>query len=117
MKVGIYHLVFACRNGEFPDRVCLDAQSGFNADRQDFAIRTIWDRAPAAGFANYNLVAVVDVDDLEKAFEVTNHIDHDWTKNPHIIMCCGSARSSSVGDVFVVDGVRHVVASSGFRTL
>ncbi|HET8851617.1 MAG TPA: hypothetical protein VFN02_03760 [Ktedonobacteraceae bacterium] len=52
--------------------------------------------------SNYTHVADV-VAPLEQVFALTNHIDHDWTKNPEVVWHATDAplRSSSAGDVIV----------------
>ena len=48
------------------------------------------------------MVAMVDCDDKQKAFYLTNHIDSDWTKNPQVRWVeDGDHRSTSVGDLLV----------------
>ena len=46
-------------------------------------------------------VANVQLEDkeYERAFELTNHIDHAWQDNPQVEALTDSARSTSVGDV------------------
>lgn len=53
--------------------------------------------------ADYELVAYVETDDKEKAFELTNHIHQEWWKNEGV-KCLKEARSTSVGDVLEVNG-------------
>ena len=55
---------------------------------------------------NYIHVATVECETIDEAFEITNHIWHDWTNNQEVIWCSkqtiGSEkalRSTSVGDV------------------
>ena len=50
----------------------------------------------------YVLAAEVKAETLEQAFEVTNHITHDWRENEEVVSTTGlSRRSTSVGDVVV----------------
>lgn len=71
-----------------------------------------------AFFSDYDLVAVVDSDDLEEAWALTNHIDHDWTDNEKVWALTKAVRSSSVGDIFVVKGGGfYAVAGVGFKKL
>ena len=60
-------------------------------------------------------------DYLEKVYMLTNHIDHDWTKNPEVAayLDCG-LRSSMIGDLVSIplaDGkaVNYIVATIGFE--
>lgn len=64
---------------------------------------------------NYNVVAVVDTDDLEEAFRLTNSIDCPWQENSGVDSMLESARSTSVGDVMVDDNDKvWLVAGMGF---
>ena len=63
------------------------------------------------------LTAEVDTEDLEKAFELTNHIDANWWENEGVTHHKGSRRSTSCGDVMELKGNYFVVASAGFREL
>lgn len=75
----------------------------------------------AIGLLNreYQLVAVVDSDDLEDGFRYTNHIEADWAKQPAAIVTAlpGDHRSTSVGDVFCRDGATYIVDNMGFKLL
>lgn len=70
------------------------------------AVRQAWDRG------EYELVAEVQATDVEEAFRLTNHIDHDWRENPGVVSF-GPARSTSVGDVFMINDAHFVVAPCG----
>jgi hypothetical protein len=73
----------------------------------------------------YQLVAVLEVPFngmphpiqgfLEFAFHETNHIDHSWWRNDCVDKCWGPCRSSSVGDMFVINGHFFVIAPYGFE--
>lgn len=68
----------------------------------------------------YGLAATVETDDLDDAYERTNHIDKDWCTNRGVTRPeHGSRRSTSVGDLLIDThtGERHVVASIGFNKL
>ena len=49
----------------------------------------------------YRFVGVVDANDPEDVFRITNHIDSDWTTNPEVDIAMGRCRSTSVGDIIV----------------
>lgn len=52
----------------------------------------------------YRPVAIVDCDNLEDVFRVTNHIEEDWRKNKEVLETIGDRfRSTSTGDVVVDD--------------
>ena len=64
---------------------------------------------------DYKLVAQVDTESLDDAFQLTNHIESDWTANQGVQAVAGGQRSSSVGDIFILSsGEAHLVASIGF---
>jgi hypothetical protein len=73
--------------------------------------------------AFYRIVAVVDTDDLETAYRLTNHIDRDWRENPgvQVIPGAGLYRSTSVGDMALVVGKGpdslHFCASFGWEPI
>lgn len=60
-------------------------------------------------------VAIVASEDLDLAFEKTNHIDHAWRENAEVEALSDRCRSTSVGDVILDSKGRvHRVASIGF---
>jgi hypothetical protein len=60
-------------------------------------------------------VAKVDGDVLDRAWALTNHIDHAWTKNAGLqVLGHGRWRSSCVGDVMRTGGEVYVVGRFGF---
>ena len=64
---------------------------------------------------DYMLVAEVESDNLDDVFQLTNHIESDWTKNKGVRATLSGQRSSSVGDLFIdAKGDVHLVASVGF---
>lgn len=88
----------------------------------DAAVLALWN---ATG---YQQVAVVDTDDLEVAWALTNNIHTSWSMEPDrrvrvtapLPVIDGETyghKSSEVGDVFVLNGARHIAASCGFRKL
>jgi hypothetical protein len=54
---------------------------------------------------------------LNQSFESTNHIDTNWMLNDEVETYVDRARSTSVGDVFVYQGVSYAVAPYGFINL
>lgn len=77
----------------------------------DWSLGRVGSRFPQ----DYKLVAQVDTDSLGEAFQLTNHIESNWTENHGVRAYGGGHRSSSVGDVFVLqNGEAHLVASVGF---
>ena len=53
---------------------------------------------------DYNLVAIVDSEHVEKVFELTNHIDTQWWDNDGVeVVGDNHHRSTSVGDIVVTN--------------
>lgn len=67
-----------------------------------------------AGKIRYRCVAEVDTTNLDKAFELTNHIDHDWRQNAGVTPTLGNHRSTSCGDILEKNGRKFIVAVMGF---
>lgn len=53
-------------------------------------------------FDDYEPVAMVESDNLEKVFELTNHIESNWTMNMQVAAVRSQLRSTSVGDIVLV---------------
>jgi len=61
-------------------------------------------------------VAIVKCGDLNDVFQLTNHIDHDWTKNPEVTkVITGGVRSTSVGDVIEAPTGLFSIEGVGFK--
>ena len=81
-----------------------------------------WDLSAADFFPDdYTQVAEVStngpaVATRDAVFQLTNHIDHDWTTNDGVVPLVPQARSTSVGDVLedMLTGTKWVVAPVGF---
>lgn len=71
------------------------------------------------GTTTVHQVAVVETDDLNMAYQLTNHIDSDWTKNAGVRMTPSvqTARSTSVGDILRHDRRLYTVETFGFREI
>lgn len=66
----------------------------------------------------FELVGIVTSEDLNDAYRLTNHIDQNWTENDEVATPEGvEPRSSSVGDIFVLDDEVHLVARCGFTKI
>ncbi len=73
---------------------------------------------------DFELVAAIDYnkdgaktqDVLETAHMLTNTIDGSWTNNEKIWVLKEDARSTSVGDVIVINREHHQVLNFGFRS-
>jgi hypothetical protein len=63
------------------------------------------------------LIALVDTDSLDKAFELTNHIDGPWEMNTGVCVVGFKHRSTSVGDVMYDGKEFWMVDTIGFRML
>jgi hypothetical protein len=74
---------------------------------------------PAFVPENYEKVAEVEVENVDEAFRVTNHIDEPWWKNPEVKWHKDqSRRSTSVGDVVVgPDGKRYLCDMVGWKVV
>lgn len=69
---------------------------------------------------HYHKIALVDTNDLETAYRLTNHIDCcGWDENKEISWKAeGGQRSTSCGDLLLTeDGKYHLVASCGFEEI
>jgi len=68
---------------------------------------------------DYELVATVECAGLEDVFRITNTIDSAWTNNPEVVELHptnrSGYRSTSVGDVVVVDGTTHYCDMVGWK--
>ena len=62
----------------------------------------------------FQKVAEVDADNLADAFELTNTIHDVWWKNSGVTAVVSPCRSTSVGDVIVMNGQAYRVAGCGF---
>ena len=65
----------------------------------------------------YQKVADVFTDDLEFAFEKTNHINNSWQENKEVHALAGKHRSTSVGDLFIKENEVFLVSSIGFEKM
>jgi hypothetical protein len=87
------------------------ADATMNPD--DDAIRAIWE----AG--EYEVIADLEVADLEDAYRASNSIEHNWTLNPEVTSYHGDGkeRSTSVGDMVANPdtGEYFYVAPFGFE--
>src|SRR5690606_32599798 len=71
----------------------------------------------APDLASLYLAAIVDTDDPEQAYRLTQHVDADWYAHPAVTAVVRS-RSTSIGDVLETEeGRLLLVASFGFREL
>lgn len=67
---------------------------------------------------DYRRVATVEAPELGAVFELTNHIDSNWTTGSAVVTLDDPrARSTSVGDVIIFDDQLHGVAGIGFEAL
>jgi hypothetical protein len=72
---------------------------------------------------DFEFVADIMEDDLDVAYQLTNHIDQSWCENiqtnPELgrLAQHSEHRSTSVGDVFVAPDGIYVVANFGFEKI
>jgi len=77
---------------------------------------------PTFGFSqlafptDYELVAHVDTDDLDVAFELTNHISNEWWLNEDV-QCVKQGRSTSVGDVLELNNKLYRCEMAGWSEI
>jgi len=67
----------------------------------------------------YSAIAVVESNDRDDAYRLTNHIECDWRENDGVVAIPGREyRSTSVGDIFEMeDGSMYIVANMGFKKI
>lgn len=66
--------------------------------------------------SGHQKVALVDSDDLEKIFKLTNGTDaHPWSENEGVECLVDSPRSTSAGDVVVLNGIVHRCLTMGWE--
>jgi pectate lyase len=63
------------------------------------------------------LVAEVETDSLEDAYQLTNNIENSWVENEKVTAKVDRGRSTSMGDVLEQDGKYHMVAGFGFAEI
>ncbi len=68
---------------------------------------------------SFTPVALVEAEDLDEVFRLTNTIDHPWWENPHVqlIRPWKRHRSTSVGDVIVQSTQAWLVQPFGFEPI
>lgn len=64
---------------------------------------------------SFQLVAVVNSNDLDQAFELTNHIDKSWLENDGLMPMVKEARSTSIRDIMEIDGEFYMLLPRGFK--
>jgi len=103
MRFEVWH----ARNPTFDRYVREDSPANPNRQRQRFP-------------QDYDKVAVVEADDVDQVFSMTNHIEDSWTKNRGVLeLPMGQAvRSTSVGDVVVCpDGKKMYCEPTGWTEI
>ena len=78
----------------------------------DYKLRTFFDK----NFKEYISVAEVDTGDLDHAYRLTNTINCSWWENHGVVAKFEGegCRSTSVGDLLMVDESSYLVAADGF---
>lgn len=95
----------------------------FHADSlRDFGFDESVDKVVAR--TKYSLEARINTYDIDKAYELSQNIDSNWTENPEVIFLGrqGGARSTSIGDLIASYDGDHLVEVSvvqgvGFEVL
>lgn len=67
--------------------------------------------------AKLNEVAVIDTNDLNEAFTLTQNINSSWTVLPQVKTDLKECRSTSAGDVLIKDGKFFLIAIAGFKKI
>lgn len=127
MLIEIYHLeltklaIDKINAGQLKNIHELFLKSGYFGSNE--ARKNVWDAdEEVKKHLSYKHVAdvAVDADDigpaLEEAFALTQNVMRSWTENAAAVRWLSgpNLRSSSVGDIFVVDGIRYAVDSVRF---
>jgi hypothetical protein len=89
-------------------------------DSMDYPLEGVYtkeDAAKAFMLGQYELVAMTRSNDLDDAFELTQHIHESWTENEGVTPLKHRPRSTSVGDIIVNSEGAHIVAPVGFHPL
>lgn len=117
MRVHVYHITHQGEGkGVYPPMNYMDAIMRPKAS----LIRSLLkDEDPLVSYehvAALELPNDADVEDtLDEMWRLTNSIDHEWTLNHEVKWApARNIRSSMVGDVFVVGGMKWVVDRVGF---
>lgn len=89
--------------------------------------KQVWDAdEDVKQYLSYKNVADLVVNDsgtlneaLERAYMLTQNLDRPWIEDYMHVKWLGDkhVRSSSVGDIFVIEGTRFVVDSAGFQRI
>ena len=110
--ITVFHL-----SDRATDTERMDAMLGFDAAKHASKCAELW----MGG--RYNVVAAVQSDSLDYAWQHTNHIDHAWNDVAYAIPAqvvpasTTGQRSSSVGDIMALGDELYVVSSFGFTKL
>jgi len=110
VKVVVFHADVPHIMTQDPELVARLLLAPDEADVEEAVSMTGYQRV-----AEMEVVAESSVEALEKAFVMTQNITEPWCKAAGITALVNDARSSMIGDVFVIDGKSHVVAMVGFR--
>lgn len=62
----------------------------------------------------YEMIAIVETENKEEAFMLSNHIDSNWLENKEVTSYVKQARSTSVGDIMQTEDGLHLVDGCGF---
>lgn len=114
MKVNVFHLDVNDWDALEHSEEALSIYRKITALADSVSIRECWTKGTRGfgpkGMFSYFKVAEVNVktDDVlvaaEHAFELINHIDHNWKENPEVTwFVITDCRSTSVGDVVMLE--------------
>ena len=66
---------------------------------------------------DYELVAEVNTNNKDVAFDLTQNMDESWSLNQNVTTKSEDARSTSVGDVVVYNGEFFIVDTYGWKSV
>lgn len=122
MAIKVFHLVDneIIHDNRGSDEFATYWEATFKGDGD--AAEKIW--ADMYPNLRYQQVAIVEdqgctqSDNLDFAFELTNHIDCSWTENEGVTALKNEVRSTSVGDIMITHlGKMFVVGPFGFTQI
>ena len=87
--------------------------------RINYAPNIVFEDAFEIKPTDYEKVAEIDSNSLGDAWNLTQNNDRDWTKNKHVkyLVKAPDCRSTSIGDVFSINGQLEMVMPLGYVSL
>lgn len=85
----------------------------FHAKKPDFGLK----KHEFYNLDDYNLVGLTNLTNLDEIFKLTNNIDCNWTENKLIESKKKNIRSTSVGDIILLDDKVYLCEMVGWKEL